>query len=113
MATAKPTKKYRKRQNNRLASILWAVAGIVFVVVSLLNLRYIFFGEDNIIVLYQLKQENQRMSRVITELRQENIELRKYIHGLKNDPQIIEEEIRSKLNLIKEGEILYLDDGDK
>ena len=99
----KPDKKLNSK------AILWTVLGIFFAVLSIINIRYFFVGEDNVFTLYQLKQENERMVRVINELEAENTELRQFIDGLRNDPQIIEEETRRRLNLVKEREILYLD----
>lgn len=94
---------------SRMPSILFGIVALVFAVISLANLKYILLDDENVFNFVELKQENLRMGKVIAKLEADNQQLREEIINLRRDPQTIEEEARSKLNLVKEGEILYLD----
>lgn len=110
---AKTTKKRTRKASTKaspFATILFTLAALVFIAGSAVNLRYILTGDENIFFILDVKKEVERLKASNELLAKENQELRVFIDGLRKDSQVIEEEIRLKLNYVKEGEILYIED---
>ncbi|MBE8182257.1 MAG: septum formation initiator family protein [Candidatus Portiera sp.] len=114
MATKSTRKPARKKASNRspFASIIFTLAALVFIVGSLVNLRYILTGDENIFVLFDIKKENERIKISNERLTKENKAVREFVNNLRNDSDVIEEEIRRKLNYVKKGEVFYIEDQD-
>lgn len=107
---AKKSNTKRVGKTSPFASIIFTLAALVFIVGSVINLRYILSGDENIFILLDIKKENERLQVANARIVKENQELRNFIDNLRKDAQVIEEEIRLKLNYVKEGEILYIED---
>lgn len=108
---AKTTKKTSsKTKASPFASIIFTLAALVFIAGSAVNLRYILTGDENIFFILDVKKENERLKVSNELIAKQNQDLRVFIDGLRKDSQVIEEEIRLKLNYVKEGEILYIEE---
>jgi cell division protein FtsB len=79
-----------------------------FLIFLLIALFYVlFFGEDGIFAYIRLKKEikdNVARMRVIEE---ENLKMKRELERLKNDKEYLEEIVRKKYGLIREGEKVY------
>ena len=106
MAKKRATGKTKQRQPN----ILFSLVAAGFIVLSIININYIFYGDENIFSYYTHKQQNIELREVVRELGAENKKLRGRIDDLRSSPDAIEGEVRYDLNLVKPGEVLYFDD---
>ena len=104
---ARKSRKAKKR-SSYCGRIVWSLMGIVFAVLTFLNISKILWGDESLFLRIQLKNEITRIEESIAELKKQNTFMRTRINLLKNDPQIIEEEARQRLNLVKEGEELFI-----
>ena len=112
---SRPVKRANNKSNRKsspVASIIFTLAALLFIVGSVVNLRYILTGNENIIVLLDIKKENERLKETNARQLRDNNELREFIDNLRKDSQIIEEQIRLKLNYVKKGEVLYIEEQD-
>jgi len=79
-----------------------------FLIFLLIALFYVlFFGEDGIFAYIRLKKEikdNVARMRVVEE---ENLKMKRELERLKNDKEYLEEIVRKKYGLIREGEKVY------
>ncbi|MCX7857835.1 MAG: septum formation initiator family protein [Deltaproteobacteria bacterium] len=75
---------------------------LVFAVIYLL-----FFGEDGILTYVSLKADLKRKAEKIKILEEENSNMKSELERLQNDRDYLEEIVRKKYGLIKEGEKLY------
>jgi len=79
-----------------------------FLIFLLIALFYVlFFGEDGIFAYIRLKKEikdNVARMRVIEE---ENLKMKRELERVKNDKEYLEEIVRKKYGLIREGEKVY------
>ena len=109
MARKSTKRKPQKRKgSNYFARFVWSFIGVAFAVLTVFNLSSILWGDESLFFRIKLKKEITRMEESISELKKQNVLMRTRIYLLKNDPQIIEEEARRRLNLVKEGEELFI-----
>ena len=81
----------------------------VLVILILLILFYIigiFYGENSITQLNKMTQEKTYLETKIVNLKEDNKIARMELDSFTNDPDALEGYARSKLNLIKKGEVL-------
>lgn len=97
-----------KKRKTRKSIILSSLVGIVLAVMTFFNLSNLLQGDESIFFLMNVKQEIATVAESIEELKHKNALTKTRINLLKNDPQIIEEEARRRLNLVKEGETLFI-----
>ena len=81
---------------------------LVFVAVIGASLYYTLRGEENLALLVNLKKENTQLRATIADLDKDNNQQRSYIQELRNNPATIEEEARTRLSLVKKGEVLFI-----
>tara|TARA_Y100000996_G_scaffold306544_1_gene243412 strand:- start:203 stop:505 length:303 start_codon:yes stop_codon:yes gene_type:complete len=81
----------------------------IFVILIFLILFYIigiFYGENSISRLDRMTQEKIALENKIVKLKEDNKVARMELDSFTNDPEALEGYARSKLNLIKKGEVL-------
>ena len=81
----------------------------VLVILILLILFYIigiFYGENSITQLNKMTQEKTYLETKIVNLKEDNKIARMELDSFTNDPEALEGYARSKLNLIRKGEVL-------
>ena len=105
---AKKAAKARSKGVSRKGGIVFTIAGLIFLAITVVNIKYIFSGEENIFLLGNIKKEITRTQSKVDDLTEENKAKKEYIDNLRNDPQIIEEEARRSLNLVKDDETLFV-----
>ncbi len=106
---ARARKLPRARKQTKSSYRLWKIlASLIFFAVIVYNLYGIFRGDENLLLLLKLQKESENLQTTISQLEQNNKELKNYIQELRNNPDLIEEEVRSRLNLIKENEELFV-----
>lgn len=81
---------------------------LVFLAITCASLYYALYGEENLALLLNLKQENAQLRTNIANLDKDNNKQRAYIQELRDNPAIIEEEARTRLSLVKKGEVLFI-----
>ena len=81
----------------------------IFEILIFLILFYIigiFYGENSISRLDRMTQEKIALENKIVKLKEDNKVARMELDSFTNDPEALEGYARSKLNLIKKGEVL-------
>ncbi len=79
-----------------------------FLVILILTLCYLlFFGEEGLLDFIKVKRELNRSLKRIAALEEENKRMRQEIDRLRNDNDYLEQIVRKRLGLIKEGEKVY------
>lgn len=79
-----------------------------FLFVLIIALCYmLLFGEDGILAYIKLKRELRSNIQRIRVLEQENSRMKLELERIRNDKDYLEEMVRKKYGLIKEGEKLY------
>lgn len=82
-----------------------------FMMISLLFILYFvlsfIFGDMGLTSHYRMKRTYQRLEKEVDHIGKENERLRKEVEALKTDPHYIEKLARERLDLSKEGEIIY------
>jgi cell division protein FtsB len=97
-----------RRQEPNFAQRAWRPAGTaVAVVLAGLLMWHVMSGKHGISVWQQKQAEDHQLQREITDLEQENAQLRERVEKLKSDPDAIEHEAREKLHYAKPGEVIY------
>ncbi len=64
-------------------------------------------GNHGLSVWRQMRVEDRELQKDITDVEQENAQLRQEIERLKSNPDAIEHEAREKLHYAKPGEVIY------
>ncbi|MGA2635724.1 MAG: septum formation initiator family protein [Terracidiphilus sp.] len=96
------------RQGPNFAQRAWRPAGTVVAVgLAALLMWHVINGKHGLSVWQQKRVEDHQLQREITDLEQENAQLRVRIEKLKSDPDAIEHEAREKLHYAKPGEVIY------
>jgi cell division protein FtsB len=96
------------RQEPSFAQRAWRPAGtVVAVALAGLLMWHVINGKHGISVWQQKRAEDHQLQREITDLEQENAQLRERVEKLKSDPDAIEHEAREKLHYAKPGEVIY------
>jgi cell division protein FtsB len=80
---------------------------VVAVALAGLLMWHVINGKHGISVWQQKRAEDHQLQREITDLEQENAQLRERVEKLKSDPDAIEHEAREKLHYAKPGEVIY------
>jgi cell division protein FtsB len=82
-----------------------------FMMISLLFILYFvlssIFGDMGLMSHHRMKKTYQSLEKEVDHIGKENERLRKEVEALKTDPQYIEKLARERLDLSKEGEIIY------
>ncbi len=79
---------------------------VILIFLILFYIIGIFYGENSISRLDKMAQEKIILENKIVKLKEENKIARMELHSFTNDPEALEGHARSKLNLIKKGEVL-------
>jgi cell division protein FtsB len=97
-----------RRHEPNFAQWAWRPAGtVVAVALAGLLMWHVINGKHGISVWQQKRAEDHQLQKEITDLEQENAQLRVRIEKLKSDPDAIEHEAREKLHYAKPGEVIY------
>ena len=97
-AAAEGTQKGKK--NRRFLMGVGALLGLALAFLVL-------FSHRGLYRIYRLKQERQAVEQENTRLATENARLARTIDRLQNDPELIQDLIRRKLNLVKQNEVIF------
>ena len=79
----------------------------VGVLVGLALTFLVLFSHRGLYRIYRLRQERQAVEQENTRLATENARLARTIDRLQNDPELIQDLIRRKLNLVKKNEVIF------
>ena len=79
---------------------------VILIFLILFYIIGIFFGENSIGRLDKMIQEKIILENKIVQLKEDNKIARMELDSFTNDPEALEGYARSKLNLIKKGEVL-------
>ena len=106
---ASPAEPLSKREQAiALALRGWRQAGTVIVIaLAALLMWHVINGQHGLSVWHRNHTQERDLQRQITDVQQENAQLRKQIDRLKSDPDAIEHEAREKLHYAKPGEVIY------
>ncbi len=97
-----------RRQEPSFAQRAWRPAGtVVAVALAGFLMWHVINGKHGLSVWQQKRAEDHQLQREITNLEQENAQLRERVEKLKSDPDAIEHEAREKLHYAKPGEVIY------
>ncbi|MGC1463225.1 MAG: septum formation initiator family protein [Terracidiphilus sp.] len=87
---------------------IWRPAGtVVAVALAALVMWHVINGNHGLSVWHQMRGEDRELQKEITDVQQENTQLREQIGRLKSNPDAIEHEAREKLHYAKPGEVIY------
>ena len=81
---------------------------LIAVMLNLALLGRLFFSDQGIMGYLALKSENEELRLELEEINERNLVLSREIELLSSDKKYLEKVIRSKLNFVKDNEILYL-----
>ncbi len=81
---------------------------LIAVMLNLALLGRLFFSDQGIMGYFALKAENEEVRLEIEKIKEKNLVLSREIELLNSDSKYLEKIIRSKLNFVKDNEILYL-----
>jgi cell division protein FtsB len=91
-----------------LARRAWRRAGtVIAVVLAALLMWHVINGNHGLSVWHQSRTQDRELQKQISDIQQENAQLRKQIDRLKSDPDAIERVAREKLHYAKPGEVIY------
>ena len=90
-----------KVENYFMTSIL-----VILIFLILIYIMGIFYGENSIGQLNKMTQDKMILENKIANLKEKNKIARMELDSFTNDPDALEGYARSKLNLIKKGEVL-------
>ena len=79
---------------------------MILILLILFYIIGIFYGENSITQLNKMTQEKTYLETKIVNLKEDNKIARMELDSFTNDPEALEGYARSKLNLIKKGEVL-------
>jgi cell division protein FtsB len=83
------------------------IATFGVVAIALLFGYHGFFGNNGINMYEQKRAEGRALAHQITDLEQQNTQLRQQIHALKTDPDAIAYEARQRLHYAAPGEVIW------
>jgi cell division protein FtsB len=95
----------RRRRPALLSTAAWVILALVFLGVIILDA---FFSDSGILQVWHLERDYNYLLDDIETLEQENEQLRRTIEALESDPAAVEGVAREELNMIKQGEDVYL-----
>jgi cell division protein FtsB len=104
-----PTERISTREQVvALARRVWRRAGTVAaLVLAGLLMWHVINGQHGLSVWHQSHTRDHELQKQISDIQQENAQLRKQIDRLKSDPDAIQHEAREKLHYAKPGEVIY------
>lgn len=80
---------------------------LCLIVVAITGMSLALFGEKGALRLHQVKQQQASLNRQFQQLKDSNQQLRSEIDSLRNDERYIEQVARSRLSLVREGEMVF------
>ena len=80
---------------------------VALALVLLVMLGYAIFGERGVIRIMQAERQKQQLESRLTELQQEQQQLRDEIERLRHDRDYWEQLARENLGMVREGELIY------
>ena len=80
---------------------------ICLLVVILLMFAYAVFGSRGVLRIIQAEQQKQELKQQLTDLQQKQQQLRNKIERLQKDKTYWEQLARTKLGMVREGELIY------
>lgn len=86
--------------NNNLITVL-------LLVIILAMLGYAIFGDRGVVRILQAERQKQQLEEQLTSLQQQQQQLREEIDRLKHDKDYWEQLARTKLGMVREGEVIY------
>ncbi|MFO7578224.1 MAG: septum formation initiator family protein [Pelovirga sp.] len=86
-------------RNNLLTVALLVVIALMF--------AYAVFGNRGILRIIQAQRQQQQLQQQLTELQQQQQQLRREIERLNNDRDYWEQLARTRLGMVREGELIY------
>ncbi|MCS7280058.1 MAG: septum formation initiator family protein [Desulfobacterota bacterium] len=88
--------------------MLEGAANRALLFIFVLSLLYVLiFGEDGLLTYLKLKKNLRDSTKRIAMLQEENKNMRMEIDRLRNDKEYLEDIVRKKYGLIREGEKVY------
>jgi len=106
--SSRRTRSKARQKKSSFSKFIWFLVGILFAFLTFVNFFNIFQGDENLFLRAKLKNQIAEVEESISNLKEENRLKRARIDLLKNDLDTIEEEARRRLNLVKEGEELFI-----
>jgi len=86
---------------------------VIFLGLIFLSTYFIIFGKNGYLDLCRLKEKRAMILKKNQEIQRENRILAHRIKRIKSDPTYLEEIIREKMGLVKEGEVVFVLDENK
>ena len=80
---------------------------ICLLLVILLMFAYAVFGSRGVLRIFQAEQQKQDLQQQLADLQQQQQQLRKEIERLQKDKTYWEQLARTKLGMVREGELIY------
>lgn len=81
---------------------------ILLLVLNCFMLYEFLWGENSLNQYLQLKARKSELKADVNQTKQENVELSKQIRSLNNDSEYLKKVIRSKMNLLRLNEVIYI-----
>ncbi len=82
---------------------------LTFLVIAALTIgAYSFVGERGFYRLVKMKQRRNNLNATVDSLQKKNTELAGEIDRLRSDPVTLEELARTKLGMVRPGEVVYI-----
>lgn len=81
---------------------------LIAVLLNVVLLGRLFLSDEGIVGYNSLKSENEELRLKLEKINEKNLALSREIELLNSDEKYLEKIIRSKLNFVKNNEILYL-----
>lgn len=91
------------QKGNKNRRLLMGVAAFVGLALAFL----VLFSHQGLYRIYCLRQERQAVEQENARLMAENARLARTIDRLHNDPEMIQDLIRQKLNFVKQNEVIF------
>jgi cell division protein FtsB len=80
---------------------------ICLLVVILLMFAYAVFGSRGVLRIFQAEKQKQELQQQLVDLQQQQQQLRNEIERLQKDKTYWEQLARTKLGMVREGELIY------
>lgn len=80
---------------------------VALLVVIVLMSAYAVFGNRGILRIIQAQRQQQQLQQQLTEMQQQQQQLRREIERLNNDRDYWEQLARTRLGMVREGELIY------
>jgi cell division protein FtsL len=80
---------------------------ICLLVVIVLMFAYAVFGSRGVLRIFQAQKQKQELQQQLAELQQQQQQLRVEIERLQKDKSYWEQLARTKLGMVREGELIY------